>query len=126
MQILLGDVGGATGEDRTEGALGGGDGVGDGDGLETDAEVAREVAGVVLRVVAGNGGGQRHADDVVRAEGGDGELGDQRGVDAAGERDEGALETAFVRVVAQAEDEGGVDVGEGGRGGRRGGLRAET
>jgi len=62
----------------------------------------------------------------------DGDDGDEGGVDAAGERDEGAFEAALVGVVAEAEDEGGEGVlafvlGEGGREEWRvesGGLRA--
>ena len=53
--------------------------------------------------------------------------GDDGGIDAAGEGDEGALEAALMRVVAQAEDEGGVDVGGrlgGGRSARRGNVAA--
>jgi len=36
----------------------------------------------------------------------DGDHGHERGIDAAGQRDERTLETAFVRVVAEAEREG--------------------
>ena len=70
-------------------------------------------------MLRGDGRRQGNADDVVRTECFDGEFGDQGGVDAAREGDEGFFETAFVRVITQAEHEGGVDVGEFGRRGRR-------
>ena len=60
----------------------------------------------------GNGGRQRHADDVFGPEGGDGEFGDEGGIYAAGESDEGAFKAALARVVAQTENERGVDIGE--------------
>ena len=82
LDILFGHVGGPAGEEGAKGGLGGNHGVGDGDRLETDAEVFREEASVVARVLRGDRGGQGDAEDVFGAEGVGGEHGDDGGVDA--------------------------------------------
>ena len=47
LDIFLGHVAGASGEDRTERGFGRGNGIGDGNRLEADAKVGRKDAGVV-------------------------------------------------------------------------------
>ena len=83
----------------------------DRDDDEADAQVVREslrVGDAALGRVA-----RRHADadDVLGAEGVDGDRGDDAGVDAAGQRDERLLEAGLAEVVARAEDERAVDLG---------------
>ena len=112
MDIFLGHVTSESLEDGFQGVFGRGDGVGDRDGLEADAEVVGEDAGVVARVLRGNGGGERNTDDVLRAESFCGDHGDERRVDAATERDERFFETGFLRVIPQPQDEGCVNISE--------------
>ncbi len=65
--------------------------------------------GVVDAVVGGVSGGHGDAGDGGGAEGVDGEGCDEGGVDSAGEAQDDGLEAALAGVVAQAEDEGGVE-----------------
>ena len=79
--------------------------VADGDEFEADAEIRGEGAGVVDGAGGGELAGHADAEDVLRAEGVDGDGGDEGGVDAAAEADERVLEAALADVVAGAEDE---------------------
>ncbi len=83
---------------------------------KADAEICGEGAGVVDGAGGGELAGHADAEDVFLAEGFDGDGGDEGGVDAAAEADEGLLEAALADVVAGAEDEGvpgGGGLGEG-------------
>lgn len=92
--------------------FGGGDGFADGDFVELDAEALGEVGGVATAVFAGNGGGEGDADDVFGAHGLGGEGANDGGVDPATETEEDAFESAFMSVIAEAEDEGLMDGGQ--------------
>ena len=111
LDVFFGDIARPAGEERPERVFRRGDGVGDGDRFEADAEILGENAGVVTGVLRGNRGGQGDTDDVFLSQGVGGDDGDQRGINATGKRNQGALEAALVRVIAQAEDQGGVHVG---------------
>ena len=82
--------------------------VADADDFKANAEVGGKLAAVVDGALRGVGAGHADADHVFRAQrvGGDG--GDERGVDAAAERDEGFAEAAFAHVVARAENQGAI------------------
>ena len=81
----------------------------DGDEFEADAEIFGEMPAVVDGALRGIGAGHADAENVFRAEGFDGDGGDEGGVDAAAEGDEGLGEAALADVVARAEDEGAKD-----------------
>ena len=106
----------------------------DGESSKRMPRFCGEGAGVVDGAGGGELAGHADAEDVLRAEGLDGDGGDQRGVDAAAEADEGLGEAALADVVAGAEDErvpGGGDVvgrqvGRSGRGLSRAALGSPT
>ena len=77
----------------------------DGDDFEADAEILGQGAGVGDAAFRGVGAGHADADDVFAADGVDGDGGGQRGIDAAAQADQDALEAALVNVIARAEDE---------------------
>ena len=77
-----------------------------------DAEVGGDSPGVLLCFRAGMGRGHDHAGDPLGAEGVDREQRDERRVDAARERQPDMPEAVLGDVVAQAEDERAVDLGE--------------
>ena len=54
------------------------------------------------------GAGHADAEHVLRAKSIGGNGGDERGVDAAAERDEGFAEAAFAHIVARAENQGAI------------------
>src|SRR5262245_59464513 len=56
--------------------------------------------------------GHDHAGDLAGTKGIDGKQGDQSGVDAAREGDADVAEAVLAHVVAQTENQGGVDLGE--------------
>ena len=70
-----------------------------------NAKILGERRGVVATVLARNCGGQGDADDLVCPEGFGGEGGDDCGVNAATQADDGLLEAALVSIIAQAEYE---------------------
>ena len=82
--------------------------VADADEFEADAEVGGELAAVVDGAGGGIGAGHADGEDVLCAEGVDGDGGDEGGVDAAAEGDERLAEAAFADVVAGAEDQGAI------------------
>ena len=92
-------------------SLVGGHRLGDRDLDQLGAEVLGDRAGVALGLVAGVGGGHDDALQALGADGVGGDLGDQRGVDAAREADDDVGEAVLADVVAHAEGEGGVDLG---------------
>ena len=87
--------------------------VADGDELEADAEVGSKCAAVVDGALRRVGTGHADAEHVFRAEGVGGDGGDECGVDAAAQGDEGFAEAAFAHVIACAEHQraiGGLGV----------------
>src|ERR1700730_10315274 len=80
-----------------------------GDQLEANAEIVGEIARVGYAVLGRIRTGHTHADHVFLANRVDGDRRRERGVDAAAQSDDDALESAFVDVVAGSHDEGLVD-----------------
>ncbi len=80
----------------------------DGNQFEADAEVGGEAAAVVDGALRGVGAGHADAHDVFRPEGVGGDGGDQGGVDAAAESDNGLFEAALAHVIAGADDQSAI------------------
>ncbi len=90
----------------------GGEGRLDGDGAEVDAEVVGELFGVGARAVARVPRRHRHAVHVLGAERVGGDARDERRVDATRQADDDVGEAVLADVVAGAEHERLVDLGD--------------
>ena len=111
-QVLLGQVLAAAGERRGQEVEEGGEGVLDGDGAVVDAERRRQQLGVGARALARVARRHRHAVDVLGAEGVGGDAGHERRVDATGEADHDVGEAVLAHVVAGADHQRLVHLGD--------------
>ena len=105
LEIFFGGVFGAFGEDIGEGFAIAVKYGADRQDDKPDAEIGGELARVANAAFGGIRAGHGDAGDVFAAEGGDGNAGDDGGIDSAAEPHERFLESAFMHVVTGAGDQ---------------------
>ena len=120
LEVFFGDAKWQVAECRLEGSKVLVVDISDGDGRVGHAEVAGEGFGIAYGVVGGVMRGHEQSHDVFCAEGFGGKGGDNGGVDASRQPEDGFREAVFGKIVADAKAEGLVDerhaVGDEGRG----------